>query len=84
MPYGIMLAMIGFLVAVYQYVAQVLKAGNISITSCGGAAETAVDCTERYVSIFNYVSIPLMSVTMFALLIIMFLIAQQEDARTEG
>ncbi|PJC37597.1 disulfide bond formation protein B [Candidatus Peregrinibacteria bacterium CG_4_9_14_0_2_um_filter_41_14] len=81
--YALPMAIIGLLVAIYQYIAQMLTAaGNTIIDSfvpCG--ASGAPSCTEFYFLKFGYITIPLMSLTGFVLITMLLLFAHKNATK---
>lgn len=71
--YGIALSAIGALLALYNYYIQF---GGSPFISCGaGSGETS--CAIRYFVEFGYITIPMMSFTVFALLLALFLLEKR-------
>ena len=68
--YSIILSSLGALIAGYQYLLQIGLAPSIGCSAVG----YSVDCAQRFVMQFAYVTIPMMALTAF-LLIISFMIA---------
>lgn len=64
-PYAMALSIAGFVVAGYQ---NLLQAGLLPPPACTLSPD-AVSCTQTYTLGFGYITIPLMSLTAFALLI---------------
>ncbi len=71
-PYSILLSSFGALVALYNHY---LQLGGDPLIPCGAGA---VSCAQRFVFMFGYVSIPWMSFTAFALMIIFALGMRQK------
>ena len=67
--YSIAFSVFGGAVALYQHY---LQMGGSSIVPCP-AVSTGVDCAQRYLFEFGYITFPLMSFTIFAFLIIVML-----------
>lgn len=70
--YGAWLSVFGAAVAVYQWFYQITGISFIECTAVGG------DCSRIYVQEFEYVTIPLMSLTVFSYLIIIFMISKKQ------
>ena len=64
--YSRILSIIGGAISLYHYYTQ--RVGHTSLT-CG--TDGAVSCTEQYVFGFGYITIPMMTLTAFALLILL-------------
>lgn len=64
--YALALSIIGALVALYH---NYISLGGIDIFPCAATAE-AISCTQRFVSEFGYITIPLMSLTAFLVIIV--------------
>jgi disulfide bond formation protein DsbB len=62
--YVLVLSVLGALVALYNYYIQM---GGVSGFACPTGGEVA-DCTRRYVFAYNYITIPMMSLTTFVVL----------------
>jgi disulfide bond formation protein DsbB len=72
--YVLALSAIGFLVALYQHLLQILPQGTL--IPCDAADE----CAVRSVFEFNFVTLPWMAVTMFAVLFLIALVARKKNA----
>ena len=68
-PYSLVLSSIGAVIAAYHYYIQV---GGSAIASCG-AVGYSVSCTEKFVMTFDYITIPMMSLTAFLMIILIML-----------
>lgn len=68
--YGIMLSLAGLLVAVYQYIYQILPKGSLPCPATGGT----VDCFEKVINEFGFITYPFISASTFAFLIILYII----------
>ncbi|MDB5264839.1 MAG: thiol-disulfide oxidoreductase-like protein [Parcubacteria group bacterium] len=67
----------GAAIALYQHY---LQMGGSSFVSCP-AAPTAVDCAQRFVFEFGYITFPLMSFTVFVLIaVLMFFVLKKDNA----
>ena len=71
--YSLWLSAIGIIIAIDQNLLQFL---NVSLIPCSSAVTAA--CNKLYVYEFNYVTIPVMSFTAFALLIIIMWFAREK------
>ena len=74
--YTLLLSGIGVAVATYH---SYIQYGGAEIIPCGTDINS-VSCAVRYVFAFNYITIPLMSLTTFALLIVIALIHRKATA----
>ncbi|OGG41602.1 hypothetical protein A2837_00195 [Candidatus Kaiserbacteria bacterium RIFCSPHIGHO2_01_FULL_46_22] len=72
--YGIALSILGLLVAVYQYIYQMLprEAGGSSVLPCLADGSNA-DCAVKVIDAFGFVTFPLISAISFAFLIVVYL-----------
>jgi len=75
--YGILLSIIGGLIAVYHYLMQI---GVITSGPCS-AVGYSVSCTTNFFLYFGYVSIPLMSLTAFVLILFLLLAGKEFTKR---
>src|SRR3989344_4235211 len=71
--YGLAFSIFGGAIALYQHY---LQMGGASILPCPAVA-TGVDCAQRYLFEFGYITFPLMSFTIFAFLIILMLFVRK-------
>ncbi|MEK7106803.1 MAG: disulfide bond formation protein B [Patescibacteria group bacterium] len=71
--YSIAFSIFGGVIALYQHY---LQMGGASIVPCPAVA-TSVDCAQRYLFEFGYITFPLMSFTIFAFLIIVMLFVRE-------
>ncbi len=70
--YGIGLSLFGLLVAVYQYIYQILPAETReSFAPC--LVDGSADCAEKVLEMFGFVTFPFVSAVSFAFLITLFL-----------
>lgn len=70
--YGMGLSVFGFIVAMYQYVYQWLpKEARDSFTPC--LADGSADCAERVITMFGFVTFPLVAAATFAFLFALYL-----------
>lgn len=70
--YGIGLSVFGFIVAVYQYIYQMLPR-DVSSGLMPCLADGSADCAEKVMETFSFVTFPLLSATTFAFLIVLYL-----------
>ncbi len=72
--YGIALSVLGFLVAAYQYIYQMLprETGGSSILPCLADGSNA-DCAIKVIDAFGFVTFPFISAVSFAFLIVIYL-----------
>lgn len=70
--YTIPLSIIGGLIAVYQILLPYLA--NVGV-NCGA---TGVSCTKLYVLAFGYITIPVMSLTVFVILILLAIVSKMK------
>lgn len=80
--YGIALSGFGLLVAVYQYIYQmvpkeVLEGGALPCLTDGSGA----DCAEKVIDVFGFMTFPLLSAITFAFLIMLYLYMLREYKR---
>lgn len=71
--YGIVLSIFGFIVAVYQYIYQMLPADLLESGLVPCLADGSVDCSKKVIEVFGFVTFPFLSAILFAFLIILFL-----------
>ena len=70
---SIVLSALGLLIGIYNHVLQVYPAGNLPCPSVG------VSCAQIFFFEFGYVTFPMLSITFFAFLIVLMLIARSRD-----
>jgi len=73
MDYALVLSSIGALIAVYHIY---IELGGADIVGCG-AYEGAVSCSRRYVSEFGFVTLPVMSLSVYFGIIVTMLSARK-------
>lgn len=78
--YSILLSTFGAAVALYQHY---LQMGGTSLIPCPATVTEAIDCNVRFFFEFNYITFPLMSFSVFALLITLMLFVRKA-ALTRG
>lgn len=71
--YGIALAIFGIIVAVYQYIYQMVPSEIRESVSLPCLADGSADCTKKVMEVFGFVTFPFLSAVLFAFLIIIFL-----------
>lgn len=70
--YGIGLSVFGFVVAMYQYIYQMLpREVSSGLMPC--LADGSADCAEKVMETFGFVTFPLLSAITFAFLIVLYL-----------
>jgi disulfide bond formation protein DsbB len=70
--YGIGLSIFGFIVAMYQYIYQMLpREVSSGLMPC--LADGSADCAEKVMETFGFVTFPLLSAITFAFLIVLYL-----------
>lgn len=67
--YSLVLSCIGFVIAAYQYLGQI---GVVNLSPCS-AIGYSVSCSKVFVMTFGFVTIPLMSATAFAMIILLMI-----------
>ena len=72
--YSIALSLFGGAVALYQHY---LQMGGANVLPCPAVATQAADCSVRFLFEFGYITFPLMSLTIFAFLIIVMLFVRR-------
>ncbi len=73
--YAFLFACIGLLIAVYQIIVQVFPTSEMKKCSVG------VSCTEDYLNLFGFISIPMLSFDGFLAIIILLYIKPERDKR---
>lgn len=68
--YSLLLSVIGGTIAAYHYLLQIGIAPPIPCSAVG----VSVSCSQRFVMLFGYITIPMMALTAFALLLIFAII----------
>lgn len=71
--YSIALSVFGFIVAVYQYIYQMLPKEAITAGVMPCLADGSADCSLKVIDQFGFVTFPLLSAITFASLIILYL-----------
>ena len=72
--YSIALSIFGSAVALYQHY---LQMGGTSVLPCPAVATKAADCAQRFLFEFGYITFPMMSLTIFAFLIVLMLFVRR-------
>jgi len=80
LDYALPLAVIGFLISLYHNYMYYFNQGLNAYCSLGG---TSVSCVKRYVFEFGYITIPLMALTSFLLIIILFIFYKLKHGRAD-
>lgn len=66
-PYSLLLSAVGAAIAGYHYLIQMgVTSGSFCLT-----AESSVSCAQRYFLSFGYITIPMMSLSIFTLIILL-------------
>ncbi|MBX4199917.1 disulfide bond formation protein B [Candidatus Parcubacteria bacterium] len=68
LPYGLLLSIVGFSIALYHTILQSSIGGSLPCPATG------VSCAQRFVFEFGFVTIPLMSLTIFSLILMVLLV----------
>ncbi len=71
--YSIALSVIGFVIAIYQHLLQVLPGSGLPCPATG-----TVSCAQRFLFEFNYITYPLAAATLFAALIALMLYVRRK------
>jgi len=71
--YGIALSMFGFLVAVYQYIYQLIPKEILEAGALPCLADGSADCGTKVIDAFGFVTFPFLSAVMFMFLIMLYL-----------
>ncbi len=71
--YGIVLSSFGLLVAVYQYIYQMLPAEILQSGLVPCLADGSADCSKKVMEVFGFVTFPFLSAVLFAFLIVLFM-----------
>ncbi len=82
--YGIALSSFGLIVAVYQYIYQMLpqKVLQSGLVPC--LVDGSADCGDKIINVFGFVTFPFLSAVLFAFLIILFLHLLRSDNKSLG
>ena len=70
--YSIFFSIIGFCIALYNHILQVLPSGTLPCP-----AMSSVSCSQRIIFEFGYVTFPLLGATIFAFLIVIMFIVRR-------
>ena len=79
--YGIALSLFGLVVAVYQYIYQMMPPEAVSGGALPCLADGTADCATKVMEVFGFVTFPFLSAVSFAFLIIIYL-QMRRAART--
>lgn len=71
--YGIVLSGFGFIVAVYQYVYQMMPKETIATGVMPCLADGTADCGTKVMEVFGFVTFPFLSAVTFVFLIVLYL-----------
>lgn len=71
--YGIVLSAFGFVVAVYQYIYQMMPKETIATGVMPCLADGTADCGTKVMDVFGFVTFPLLSAVTFVFLIVLYL-----------
>jgi len=71
-PYILPLPLIGFSIALYQFILENIPAGDS--TFCG----PDISCTAKYIDIFGFITIPFLSMISFAIIFVLLLVAKKK------
>lgn len=74
--YGLVLAVPGFFIALWQYIEQTFHLAGVCSPTVPG--EAAVSCSARYVFSYGFISIPFLALVAFVFIIVTALIALRE------
>lgn len=71
-PYILPLPLIGFSIALYQYILQNLPSGDSAF--CG----PDISCTTKYIDLFGFITLPFLSMVSFAIIFVLLLVARKK------
>lgn len=71
--YGIVLSVFGLIVAVYQYIYQMMPAETVSSGALPCLADGTADCATKVMEVFGFVTFPFLSAVSFAFMIVVYL-----------
>jgi disulfide bond formation protein DsbB len=71
--YGIVLSVFGFVVAVYQYIYQMVPVETITSGALPCLADGTADCADKVMNVFGFVTFPFLSAVSFAFMIVVYL-----------
>ena len=71
--YGIALSVFGLLVAIYQYIYQLVPKEVIQAGIMPCLADGSADCGDKVMEVFGFVTFPFLSAVLFAFLIVLYL-----------
>lgn len=75
LDYSLMLSIIGFLIALNHYSLQMT---GTSVLPCSTIGQNSTSCSSIFVHVFDYITIPLMALTGFAMNIVVAIIGKKE------
>lgn len=70
--YILPLPLIGFAIALYQYILQNLSSGDS--TFCG----PDISCTTKYIDLFGFITLPFLSMMSFVIIFVLLLVAKKK------
>jgi disulfide bond formation protein DsbB len=71
--YGMALSAFGFVVAVYQYIYQMVPTTMLESGLLPCLADGTADCSKKVMEVFGFVTFPFLSAVIFAFLIVLYL-----------
>lgn len=78
--YGIALSGFGFLVAIYQYLYQMVPQDKITAGVLPCLADGSADCADKVINEFGFMTFPLLSAITFAFLIVVYLYMRRQQS----
>lgn len=80
--YGIILSIFGLVVAIYQYIYQMLPKELLEAGMMPCLADGTADCGKKVMEVFGFVTFPFLSGVLFLFLIVLFLNLRTEKNKT--
>ena len=77
--YGMAISAFGFLVAVYQYIYQMLPKDMLSSGLMPCLADGTADCATKIMEVFGFVTFPFLSAVIFAFLFVLYMHMRKES-----
>ena len=77
--YGIAVSAFGFIVAVYQYIYQMVPHELLQSGLLPCLADGTADCSKKVMEVFGFVTFPFLSAVIFAFLIVLYLHLRQAN-----
>lgn len=71
--YGMVLSVFGFIVAVYQYLYQMIPQELLQSGLVPCLADGSADCSKKVMEVFGFVTFPFLSAVLFAFLFVLYL-----------